>query len=114
MRRAGELFLKSDIYVVARNRRKRSERAIFLRLFWMLVCALAPSMSRAQAPVFVISPGESWIKFHVKASTNIAGKFDKWDASLTFTSPEEDTGSLKITIQADSVDTGSGLKNGKL
>ena len=80
----------------------------------MLACAVAPSISRAQAPVFVIAPGENWIKFHVKASTNIAGKFDKWDASLTFTSPKEDTGSLKITIQADSVDTGSGLKNGKL
>ncbi len=50
----------------------------------------------------------------MKASTTIAGKFDKWDASLTFTSPEETTGVLEITIQADSVDTGSGLKNGKL
>ena len=89
-------------------------RAILLWFAWMLACAVAPSMSRAQAPVFVIVPGESWIKFHVKASTNIAGKFDKWDASLTFTSPEEDTGSLKVTIQAESVDSGSGLKNAKL
>jgi polyisoprenoid-binding protein YceI len=44
----------------------------------------------------------------------IAGKFDKWDAFLTFASPEETTGSLLIKIQADSVDTGSGMKNGKL
>jgi polyisoprenoid-binding protein YceI len=50
----------------------------------------------------------------VKSSTTIAGKFDKWDASLTFTSPEETTGTLEIRIYADSVDTGSGLKNGKL
>jgi polyisoprenoid-binding protein YceI len=50
----------------------------------------------------------------VKASVALAGKFDKWDASLTFTSPEETTGVLSITIQADSVDTGSGMKNGKL
>ncbi|MGB7728591.1 MAG: YceI family protein [Candidatus Acidiferrum sp.] len=106
--------MKSDIYVVTRNRRRSGTRAIFLGLVWMLACGGAPSISRAQAPVFVIAPGESWIKFHVKASTNLAGKFDKWDASLTFTSTEEDTGSLKITIQADSVDTGSGLKNGKL
>ncbi len=89
-------------------------RAILLWFAGILACAMAPSMSRAQAPVFVIAPADSWIKFHVKASTNLAGKFDNWDASLTFTSPEEDTGSLKITIQADSVDTGSGLKNGKL
>jgi polyisoprenoid-binding protein YceI len=44
----------------------------------------------------------------------IAGKFDKWDASLTFTSPDETTGVLDIKIQADSVDTGSGMKNSKL
>jgi polyisoprenoid-binding protein YceI len=41
-------------------------------------------------------------------------KFDKWDATLKFTSPEETTGLLEIIIQAASVDTGSGLKNGKL
>jgi polyisoprenoid-binding protein YceI len=51
----------------------------------------------------------------VKASSvKIAGKFDKWDASLTFTSPDETTGVLEITIQAASVDTGSGMKNNKL
>jgi polyisoprenoid-binding protein YceI len=74
---------------------------------------LSPA-SRAQAPVFEITPKDSWVKFHVKASTTIAGKFDKWDAKLTFTSPDETSGTLEITIQADSVDTGSGLKNGKL
>ena len=45
---------------------------------------------------------------------DIAGKFDKWDATLTFTSPDETTGVLEITIQAASVDTGSGMKNSKL
>jgi polyisoprenoid-binding protein YceI len=44
----------------------------------------------------------------------IAGKFDKWDASLTFTSPDETTGVLEIKIQAASVDSGSGMKNRKL
>jgi len=56
----------------------------------------------------------SSIKFDVKASVDIAGKFDKWDASFTFTSPDETTGVLEITIHAASVDTGSGMKNGKL
>jgi polyisoprenoid-binding protein YceI len=73
-----------------------------------------PSLSRAQAPVFEITPLDSSIKFHVKSSTTIAGKFDKWDATLTFTSPDETTGTLEITIQAASVDTGSGMKNRKL
>ncbi len=80
----------------------------------LLASAVYSSPGRAQAPVFEITPVESSIKFHVKASTAIAGKFDKWNATLTFTSPDETTGVLSITIQAASVDTGSGLKNGKL
>ena len=84
----------------------------------LALCLLAsagfPSLIRAQAPVFEITPLDSSIKFHVKSSTTIAGKFDKWDATLTFTSPEETTGVLEITIQAASVDTGSGMKNRKL
>jgi polyisoprenoid-binding protein YceI len=86
-----------------------------LAVLCFLTWAIFPSVSHAQAaPVFEITPVESWIKFDVKASMDIAGKFDKWDASLTFTSPDETTGVLEITIQADTVDTGSGMKNGKL
>jgi polyisoprenoid-binding protein YceI len=84
-----------------------------------VICLVALAMfsrwSQAEAPVFEITPVHSSIKFDVKASSvKIAGKFDKWDASLSFTSPDETTGVLEITIQADSVDTGSGMKNGKL
>jgi polyisoprenoid-binding protein YceI len=83
-------------------------------LLTLVLLAVFPTLSRAQAPVFGISPVNSTIRFDVKASVDIAGKFDKWDASLTFTSPDETTGVLEITIQAASVDTGSGMKNGKL
>jgi polyisoprenoid-binding protein YceI len=89
----------------------RDMRRTFLSL---ILLALFPTLSRAQAPVFEITPVSSTIRFDVKASVDIAGKFDKWDASLTFTSPDEATGVLQITIQAASVDTGSGMKNGKL
>jgi len=89
-------------------------RVMRFAIFCLLASAVLPSVSRAQAPVFEIEPLESKINFHVDASVKIAGKFDKWDASLKFTSPEETTGVLEITIQADSVDTGSGMKNGKL
>jgi hypothetical protein len=54
----------------------------------LLASAVFPSVSRAQVPVFEITPVESTIKFDVKASVAIVGKFDKWDATLTFTSPE--------------------------
>jgi polyisoprenoid-binding protein YceI len=52
--------------------------------------------------------------FDVEASVAIKGKFDKWDASVTFTSPELSSAVLDIKIQAGTVDTGSGAKNGKL
>jgi polyisoprenoid-binding protein YceI len=88
--------------------------AIRLAILCLLASTIFPSLTPAQAPVFVISPEHSSINFHVKASVSIAGKFDKWDAGLTFASPDEMTSVLEINIQAASVDTGSGLKNGKL
>jgi polyisoprenoid-binding protein YceI len=81
----------------------------------LLVSALLPSLSRAQeVPVFVITPIESSIKFDVQASVAINGTFDKWNATLTFASPDVSTGVLDVKIQAATVDTGSGLKNSKL
>jgi hypothetical protein len=57
-----------------------------------VVCLVAsvvlPSLSWAQAPAFVITPEDSSIKFFVKSSVNLEGDFEKWDATLTFTSPD--------------------------
>jgi polyisoprenoid-binding protein YceI len=81
----------------------------------LLASVLLPSLSRAQdVPVFVITPVQSSIKFDVKASVAIGGTFDKWNATLTFASTDVTTGVLDVEIQAASVDTGSGLKDGKL
>ena len=80
----------------------------------LLASAVFPSTSGAQAPVFEFIPVESSIKFDVEASVAIVGKFDKWESTLTFTSPELSTAVLDIKIEAASVDTGSGMKNGKL
>jgi len=86
-----------------------------------VICLLAsallvlPSITRAQGvPVFEVTPVESSILFEVDASVAIKGKFDKWNATLTFTSPDVETASLDVEIQAATVDTGSGLKNSKL
>lgn len=89
-------------------------RLILFSLFVFLFSSVSSAQAPKGVPVFEITPLESWIKFHVKASTTIAGKFDKWDASLTFASADETTGVLAIKIEAASVDTGSGLKNRKL
>lgn len=72
-------------------------------------------MIRAQeVPVFVITPVESTIEFNVDASVAIKGTFDKWNATLTFASPDVTTGVLDVEIQAATVDTGSGMKDSKL
>jgi polyisoprenoid-binding protein YceI len=85
-----------------------------LAVLCLLSFTLLPSLSRAQAPVFTITPEDSSVKFYVKASVALEGTFEKWDSTLTFTSTDPTTGVLDIKIQADSVSTGSGMKDGKL
>lgn len=89
-----------------------------LAVLCFVASAALPSLSQDHAtsgvPVFKITPVSSTIQFDVEASVAIKGTFDKWDATLTFTSADVTTGVLDIKIQADSVDTGSGMKNGKL
>jgi polyisoprenoid-binding protein YceI len=73
---------------------------------------LTPAPS--DVPAIQITKEGSSIKFNVKASVAIDGTFDKWDATATMTSPDVETGVLDIKIQAASVNTGSGMKDGKL
>jgi polyisoprenoid-binding protein YceI len=89
-----------------------------MAILGLLVLTTLSSLSRAQTtegvPVFKISQEESSVKFSVKASVALEGTFQKWDATLTFTSPALATAVLDIKIQAGSVNTGSGMKDGKL
>jgi polyisoprenoid-binding protein YceI len=85
-----------------------------LSVAFLSACALFASMTCAQVPVFEINHADSTVKFNVSASVAISGTFDKWDAGVTFTSPELATAVLDIKIQAASVNTGSGMKDGKL
>jgi len=80
----------------------------------MMIASATQAQTPSGVPVFNVIPVESKIKFDVEASVDITGSFDKWEATLTFTSTDVTTGVLEIKIQADSVDTGSGMKNGKL
>ena len=89
-------------------------RNVLSSVLCLIIFAVLPPESQAQAPVFAFTTGESTIKFAVESSVAIVGKFDKWDATLTFTSPELSTAVLDIKIQSATVDTGSGMKNGKL
>jgi polyisoprenoid-binding protein YceI len=89
----------------------------FARLATLLLTFAAlmlPSTVRAQAPIYQVTPEDSSIRFDVESSVPIKGTFSKWTASMTFKSTDVTTGALAINIEADSVDTGSGMKNGKL
>ncbi len=85
-----------------------------LAILCLLVSSLLPSPSQEEVPVFTITPEESSVKFFVKASVAIQGNFDKWDATLTFPSTDVTSGVLDVKIQATTVNTGSGMKDGKL
>jgi polyisoprenoid-binding protein YceI len=89
-----------------------------LAILCLLASGLSPSITQAQAPAGVpiikITKEDSSIKFNVKASVAIDGTFDKWDATVAMTSSDVETGILDVKIQAASVNTGSGMKNGKL
>jgi polyisoprenoid-binding protein YceI len=85
---------------------------VHLACFFALVAF--PLVSQAQTPegipVVKIVHDESSIKFGVKASVPIEGVFDKWDATLTYTPAQVESGVLDVKIQAASVNTGSGMK----
>lgn len=85
----------------------------------LIATALLSSATRAQAPAGVpiaqiAPPPDSKVTFNVKASVAIDGTFDKWDATLKFASTDPTTGVLDIKVAAASVNTGSGMKDGKL
>ena len=85
-----------------------------LAIFCLVASMMLPSTSRAQAPVFEITQQDSTVKFYVKASVDLTGVFQKWTATVTFTSPDLTSGSLDIKVDAASVNTGSGMKDDKL
>lgn len=80
----------------------------------LLLSSVTQAQSSAGPPVYKITPVKSTITFAVKASVSIEGTFNRWNAMLTFTSAALSTGALDIKIRADSVDTGSGMKDNEL
>jgi polyisoprenoid-binding protein YceI len=70
--------------------------------------------SYAQVPTYEVTPTESAIKFGVESSVSIKGIFEKWDASVRFSSRDVSSAVLDIEIEADSVNTGSHMKDNKL
>ena len=66
----------------------------------LVLFSVTQAQSAQEAPVYEITPVVSNIRFNVKASIPIEGTFERWDATLPFTSTDASTGLLNIKIQA--------------
>lgn len=69
----------------------------------VLVSAMLCPASRAQVPVFQVTPIQSSIQFNTTSSRPLAGNFDKWNATLTFASRDPTSAVLQVEIQTASV-----------
>jgi polyisoprenoid-binding protein YceI len=97
-----------------RNRKKPRAGCYLATALCLLAIGTLPPASRAQVPVYEVAPVESTIRFGVESSVPIKGAFSKWNASIKLSSVDVTSALLDVEIEADSVNTGSGMKNGKL
>ena len=74
-----------------------------LPVMCLITTALLSLPSRAQVPVFQVTPVQSSIRFNVRSSKPMTGNFEKWTATLTFSSRDATSGALDVEIQATSV-----------
>ncbi len=86
----------------------------FLAATLVAASVLPLALAQAQVPVFAVDKAKSSVKFSVQASVALEGVFKQWDATLVAKSTDPTTVVLDIEVQAASVDTGSGMKDGKL
>ena len=91
-----------------------SKNSVLALTICMAVFFTSPHVSRAQVPTYEITPTESTIKFGVDSSVSIKGTFEKWNANIKFSSREVSSAVIDIEIEADSVNTGSHMKDNKL
>ncbi len=98
---------KADLVIVRTHK-------LPMALLWLVVFCIFPSSSCAQVPTYEVAPEESTIKFGVDSSVSIRGIFEKWNASIKFTSRDVRSAALDIEIEAGSVNTGSHMKDNKL
>jgi len=100
---------KCSLTVSKANLARLRPHKLPMAVLWLLASFFFPPVNRAQVPVYEVTPIESTVKFGVDSSVPIKGTFDKWNASMKFSSTDVRSGVLEIEIQADSVDTGSGV-----
>ena len=69
----------------------------------VVVSAMLCPPSRGQVPVFQVTPIQSSIRFNMTTSRPLTGNFYKWNATLTFASPDPTSAVLQVEIQTASV-----------
>ena len=118
-----EYLVLADTSTATENlsRRGNERTRLSARIGYLLAstaCLMAilssPRASYAQVPTYEFTPGESNIKFGVDSSVSIEGVFERWDANIKFSSRDIRSAVLEIEIEADSVNTGSRMKDNKL
>jgi polyisoprenoid-binding protein YceI len=80
----------------------------------LMALLASPRGGSAQVPTYEITPEESTIRFGVDSSVSIKGVFEKWNARVTFSSTDVRSAAIDIEIEADTVNTGSHMKDNKL
>ena len=89
-------------------------RYVFALTAFLTGILASPHPSGAQVPAYEVTPEESTIKFNVDSSVSIRGVFERWNTRITFSSREVRSAAIDIEIEADSVNTGSHMKDNKL
>ena len=111
------------MFTVTENWSRRSDgrsclRTVIRYVLAPSVCLMgilaSPQPSSAQAPTYEVTPEESTIQFGVDSSVSIKGVFEKWNTHITFSSRDVRSAAIDIEIEADSVNTGSHMKDNKL
>jgi len=97
-----------------RSRRSTLIRYLLASAACMIAFLASPQGSYAQVPTYEVTPAESSVTFGVESSVSIKGIFEKWNASIEFSSSDVRSAVLDIEIEADSVNTGSHMKDNKL
>ena len=97
-----------------RSRLSTLSRYVLASAACLMAFLASPRESYAQVPTYKVRPEESSIKFGVESSVSIKGVFEKWNASIQFSSRDVRSAALDIEIEAGSVNTGSHMKDNKL
>jgi polyisoprenoid-binding protein YceI len=114
-----EYLVLADMSAATENWSRRGRLSTRIRyVLASTACLMAflasPRASYAQVPTYEVTAEESSIKFGVESSVSIKGIFEKWNASIKFSSRDVTSAALDIEIEAGSVNTGSHMKDDKL